>query len=143
MNTGDGILLIVLWSCQQESLQGALGASHEDDYWLPISCRHSHQKRFNHQEQICCLRNALCASFHFLVLFVVGAYVYLAAKTAECNLEDKKRNSPRLPAKSFLNFPRTYKSQEKILWKTAEHESSLTLTMRGINRGGDLECILY
>lgn len=76
----DAMTLCVLshrhFPCQQESLQGALGASHEDDNWLPIPRRHSYQKWFNHQEQICRLRNALCASFIFLVLFVVGAKMF-------------------------------------------------------------------
>lgn len=73
--------LAVSFSCQQESLQGALGASHEDDYWLPVSLRHSHQKRFNHQEQICCLRNALCSSFISLSYLLLVHNVYFAAKT--------------------------------------------------------------
>ena len=42
-----------------------------------------------------------------------------------------------------LTFPGFINHRKKIPWKTAEHESSLTLTMKGINRGEDLECILY
>lgn len=58
------------------------------------------------------MRNALCASFHFLVLFVVGAYVYFAAKTLR-NAIWKRKNYPRLLAKCFHNLPRTCTTQEK------------------------------
>lgn len=45
-------------SFSQESLQGAPGAFHEDDHWLPVSHRHGHKERLDHQEQICGLRHA-------------------------------------------------------------------------------------
>ena len=67
--TTGGDDLYILICChfpQQESVQGAPGASHEDDHWLPVPLRHSHQERLNHQEQICCLSNALCAPLIFL-----------------------------------------------------------------------------
>lgn len=72
-------------SCQQESLQRALGDSHEDDYWLPVSRRHGHQKWFYHQEQIRCLRHAqCCASFISLSYSLLVRNVY----SAGCNLGD-------------------------------------------------------
>lgn len=82
--------------------------------------------------------------FHLLVLFVVGAYVYFAAKTLR-NAIRKTKADPRLHAKCFHNLPRTWTTGgKKKPWKADEHESSKTLTMRGITSGWDLECcILY
>lgn len=52
------VMLTLMLTLFQESLQGTPGPSHEDDNWLPVSCRHSHKERLHHQEQICGLKRA-------------------------------------------------------------------------------------
>lgn len=74
--------------CQQESVQGAFRDPHEDDDWLPISFRHSYQERFNHQEQVCSLRNAFVPSHFLLSPFCCWCICLLHCKDcAWCNLE--------------------------------------------------------
>lgn len=122
------------FSRQQESLQGALGASHEDDDWLPIPRRHSYQKRFNHQEQICCLRNALCASFIYLSYLLLVRMFTLLQRL--CGMQSGRQTliQDYMPNVS-ITCPGLEPQGEKKTWKADEHESSKTLTMRGINSG--------
>lgn len=71
--------------------------------------------------------------FIFLVLFVVGAYVYLAAKTLRNAIWKKRKIQDIMPNVSITCLGLTPPRKKTNLWKTDEHTSSKTLTMRGIN----------
>lgn len=92
---------------QQESLQGAPGPSHEDDHRLPVSRRHGHQKRLDHQEQICRLRNAVRASFISL------SYLLL--------VKGKKKRKEKRKTYCLLCCKKTLRN---AIWKTTRSETT-------------------
>lgn len=59
-----------------------------------------------------------------------------------CGIQSGRQTSPRLHARCFHNLSRTWTTGKKNPMEN--RKSSFTLTIRGINIGGDLEyCILY